>query len=222
MGRRRSSPSPAVSGNGRTDSVAVRGSQIFVVHSNPNDSTQPADYKVTLDNSTHTAFLSPVFADNGTATDAVTGQPVTLALTDPDTNGFMPEESPGFGGQLVTISQGDGQMIFASRLLSAPRLTVLNLTDNVPGNVPPIDGMAVATADRGTLYVVDRAAGTIMALDTQGWPAGTVFVGEPSDNGNPLIGTLNLFTGQITPLGNTFISPKGLLFLPSGDGETVP
>jgi hypothetical protein len=41
--------------------------------------------------------------------------------------------------------------------------------------------------------------------------------GEPSDNGNPLIGTLNLFTGQITPLGNTFVSPKGLLFVPSGD-----
>src|SRR6202030_166731 len=106
--------------------------------------------------------------------------------------------------------------IFASHLRSALRLTVLSLTDNVPGNVPPIDGMAVATAGRGTLYVVDNKAGTIMALDTRGWPAGTVFVGEPSDNGNPLIGTLNLFTGQITSLGNTFGSPTGLLFIPSG------
>jgi hypothetical protein len=35
------------------------------------------------------------------------------------------------------------------------------------------------------------------------------------DNHNPLVGTLNLSTGQITPLGNTFGSPKGLLFLPS-------
>ena len=216
------SPSPAVSGNGGTDSIAVRGSRIFVVHSNPNDTTQPAEYRVTLDNSTHTAFLSSVFADNSSATDAVTGKPVTLALTDPDTNGFMPEESPRFGGQLVTISQGDGQMIFASHLRSGPRLSLLNLTDNVAGNVPPIDGMAIATAERGTLYVVDNKAGTIMALKTRRWPAGTVFVGEPSDNGNPLIGTLNLFTGQITPLGNTFVSPKGLLFIPSGDEGNQP
>ena len=209
------SPSPAVSGAGGTDSIAVRGSQIFVAHSNPSDTTQPAEYGVRLDNSTHTASLTPVFADNSTATDAATGQPVTLALTDPDTNGFMPGQSPRFQAQLVTISQGDGQIIFASGIGNRPRLTVLNLTDNVPGNVPPIDGMAVATAGRGTLYVVDNKAGTIMALDTSGLPAGTVFVGEASDNNNPLVGTLNLSTGQIAPLGNTFTSPKGLLFLAS-------
>jgi hypothetical protein len=178
------------------------------VHSNPNDTTQAADYSVTLDTS-NTALLRPVFADNSAATDAVTGQPVTLGLSDPDTNGFMPDQSPRFDGQLVTISQGDGQMIFASRLRFLPQLTVLDLTDNIPSNVPPINGMTVATAGRGTLYVVDNKAGKIMALDTVGWPAGTVFVGEPSDNGNPLVGTLNLFTGQITPLGNKFISPKG-------------
>ena len=210
------SPSPAVSGNGGTDSIAVRGSQILVAHSNPNDTTQPTNYRVRLDNSTHTAFLTPVFANNATATDAVTGQPVTLALTDPDTNGFMPGQSPRFQAQLVTISQGDGQMIFAQGLGNRPRLTVLNLSDNVPGNAPPIDGMAVATSGRGTLYVVDNKAGTITALDTRGLPAGTVFVGEANDNGNPLVGTLNLFTGQITPFGNTFANPKGLLFLPSG------
>lgn len=116
----------------------------------------------------------------------------------------------------MTISQGDGQMIFAQGLGNRPRLTVLNLSDNVPGNAPPIDGMAVATSGRGTLYVVDNKAGTITALDTRGLPAGTVFVGEANDNGNPLVGTLNLFTGQITPFGNTFANPKGLLFLPSG------
>jgi hypothetical protein len=209
------SPSPAVSGNGGTDSIAVRGSQIYVVHSNPNDTTQPTQYRVVLASSAHTAFLRPVFYDNSTATDAVTGQPVALALTDPDTNGFMPTQSPRFAGQLATISQADGKIILASHLRFSPKLTVLSLTDNVAGNVPPIDGMAVATAGRGTLYVVDSKTGTITALDTRRWRAGTVFVGEPSDNGNPLIGTLNLSTGQISPLGNTFGSPKGLLFVPA-------
>jgi hypothetical protein len=91
----------------------------------------------------------------------------------------------------------------------------LRLSDNVSGNAPPIDGLAVATADAGTLYVVDNTPGTITALDTTGWPKGTVFVGEPNDNGNPLIGTLNLSTGVITPLGNTFVNPKGILFVPA-------
>lgn len=210
------SPSPAASGAGGTDSIAVRGDDIFVVHSNPTDTTQAAEYQATLDSSTRTAYLTPVFYDNSLATDAVTKAQAPLALTDPDTNGFMPAQSPRFAGQLATISQADGKIIFASHLQFSSKLTVLSLTDNVSGNVPPIDGLAVATADRGTLYVVDSKTGTITALKTNGWQAGTVFVGEPSDNANPLIGTLNLSTGQITPLGNTFGSPKGLLFVPSG------
>lgn len=212
------SPDPAVNGNGGTDSIAVLGGKIYVAHSNPADLTQATDYLVTIQRTspTLTASLSPVFYDNSMATDALTGTNVQLALSDPDTNFAMPKQSPMFAGDLATVSQGDGEIVFA-HLGQAPQLTVLPLTDNVAGNVPPIDGMAVATSNSGTLYVVDAAAGTIQAFDTTGWAAGTVFVGEPKDNGNPLIGTLNLSTGVITPLGNTFQSPKGLLFVPSGD-----
>ncbi|MCI4357641.1 MAG: hypothetical protein L3J99_01170 [Thermoplasmata archaeon] len=214
------SPDPAVSGNGGTDSIAVLGGHIYVVHSNPNDTTQAADYLVTLHRSTLTAQLTPVFFDDSTATDASTGASVTLALTDPDTNFAMPSVTPRFGGGLATISQADGKIIFASHLGGTPHLRVLNLSDNVTGNVPPIDGFAVATCRLGTLFVVDAKAGTISALSTKGWPAGTVFVGEPSDNGNPLIGTLNLSSGHITSLGNHFASPKGLLFVADGCGSS--
>ncbi len=65
--------------------------------------------------------------------------------------------------------------------------------------------------------MVDAKAGTIQALNTTGWPVGTVFVGEPSDNGNPLVGILNMYSGNITPLGNSFQSPKGLLFVSSAE-----
>jgi hypothetical protein len=212
------SPDPAVNGNGGTDSIALVGGSIYVAHSNPNDVTQPTDYLVSLQRSTSTltANLSPVFYDNSMATNALTGATVQLALTDPDTNFAMPKQSPMYAGDLATVSQADGEIVFASHLGHSPQLTVLPLTDNKAGNVPPIDGLAVATSNSGTLYVVDAAAGTIQALDTTGWAAGTVFVGEPSDNGNPIIGTLNLSTGVITPLGNTFQSPKGLFFVPSG------
>lgn len=215
------SPSPETSDNGGTDSIAVWGDGMFLAHSNPNDTTQPAMYAVALDGASHTAALTPLYFCDSSATDAVTGAAVTLALTDPDTNLVMPADSPRFAGQLALISQGDGQMVFASGDTS-PALSVLNLADKpttaFPSgeHLPPIDGLAVATADHGTLYAVDAAAGTITALDTKGWKAGTVFVGEPSDTGNPLVGTLDLSTGTITPLPLTFSSPKGLLFLPAG------
>jgi hypothetical protein len=211
------SSNPAVDGIGGTDSIAVSNGQIYVAHSNPSDVAQPTDYLVTPDTSTSTltAFLTPAFFDNSIATNALTGATVQLGLTDPDTNYVMPGVSPHFAGDLATISQADGEIVYASHISHDPKLTVLALTDNKPGNVPPIDGLAVATTGHGTLYVVDAATGTIQALDTTGWRAGTVFVGEPSDNGNPLIGTLNLSTGVITPLGNSFQSPKGILFVPS-------
>jgi hypothetical protein len=208
-------PNPAVFGNGGTDSIAILGGQLYISHSNPNDLTQPTAYLATLDPTTLIAALSPVFYDDSTATDALTGQTITLALTDPDTNYIMPSVSPLYGGDLATVSQGDGRLVFASHLHGVPVLTQLNLTDNVSGNPPPIDGLAVATTSDGTLYTADAGAGSLLAFSTAGWPAGTVFVTEPKDNGNPLIGVLNLFTGVITPLGNHLISPKGLIFVPA-------
>jgi hypothetical protein len=206
-------PDPAVLGNGGTDSVAVKGGRIFVVHSNPNDAAQAAEYELTLDKDTSEALLRPVFFCDSVAKDAVTGVSAALGLGDPDTSAFMPRSAPRFGGQLATVGQGDGQIVFASHLGedSTPKLTVLNLSDNTQAT-PQVDGLATATSDRGTLYVVDNKTGTIKALDTKGWPEGTVFVGSP--NG---LGTLDLSTGKITALSNAFGSPKGLLFVPASD-----
>ena len=209
-------PNPEVSGNGGTDSIAILHGQIYISHSNPNDVTQPTTYEVTLDQNTLTAKLAPVFYDNSQAASVNTGSIATMALTDPDTNYIMPHTSPMFAGDLATISQGDGLIIFASNLQNSPHLSVLSVTDNVKNNLPPIDGLAVATSGSGTLYVVDSGANTIQAFSTSGCAAGTVFVSEPKDNSNPLVGTLNLATGLITPFGNHFVSPKGLLFVPSG------
>ena len=207
-------PSPNLDGNGGTDSSSVIGGEIYVSHSDPEDTTQAAAYEVILHPATLTAQLNPVFYDDSSAIDAATGAMITLALTDPDTNLVMPSESPVYGGDLATISQGDGRIVFATHLGDDPQFTLLNLTDYVSGNLPPIDGLAVATSGEGTLYVVDAKAGTIEALDTSGWATGTVFVTEPNDNGNPLLGTLDRATGVITPLGNHFLSPKGLIFVP--------
>ena len=209
-------PDPGVTGNGGTDSITLQDGHIYVSHSNPNDTTQAAMYEVTLNDITHTANLRAVFFDDSPATGAAGG---TLALLDPDTNYTMPWSSPRFAGQVATISQGDGVIVFAADAAHSPTLTELILSDNVAGNAPPLDGLAVATSDAGTLYVVDAKAQTIEALNTDGWPEGTVFVTEASDNANPLLGVLNLRTGQITPLGNAFPSPKGIVFVPNENGQ---
>ncbi|MBV8527004.1 MAG: hypothetical protein JOZ75_01680 [Candidatus Dormibacteraeota bacterium] len=224
------SPNPeSASGNGGTDSISFWHGEMYVSHSNPDATTQAAVYRVSLDWSTHIASLTALFNDDSSATDAVTGTTAALALMDPDTTAVVPGETPRFRGQLMLISQADGEMIFASSP-SSPALTELKLSDGptkafpTGENLPPLDGFAVATADAGTLYVVDSkggngANGSITALHTGGWDEGTVFVAEPSDNGNQLIGTLNLHTGKVTPLGNTFANPKELLFVPSGDEQ---
>ena len=221
------SPSPAESGNGGTDSVSIWNGAIFVSHSNPNDTEEAAVYEVSLDAATHVATLSAVFNDNSGALNVLTRDHDTLALTDPDTTAVVPGAAPRFGGQLMLISQGDGEMIFASRD-SDPTLHVLPLSDAPTAafptgeNLPPLDGFAVATTGSGTLYVVDNKGGTggtgsITALSTDGWPAGTVFVGESNDTNNELIGALDLTTGTVHPLGNSFANPKELLFVPARD-----
>ncbi len=217
-------PDPTVLGNGGTDSLVIIGGLFYVSHSNPNDLTQPTAYVMTLENTAPTpiAQLTPLFYDDSRALDANTGKVITLALTDPDTNYLMPSSSPRYAGDLATVSQGDGRLIFASHIPHDPQLIQLNLSDNVSGNLPPIDGIAVTTASGGTLYASDPGAdgglGSIVAFDTAGWPAGTVFVTEPNDNGNPLIGVLNLATGVITPFGNHLVSPKGLIYV-APDGQ---
>jgi hypothetical protein len=215
------SPSLEVSGNGGTDSIAIWHGGIYVSHSNPNDTTQPTTYRIVLDWYAHVARAYPFDWNDQVALFEPAGTYGHMALTDPDSNYVMPSASPRYAGQLATISQADGRLIFATHPHSGHplHLTQLNLTDNVSGNLPPIDGIVVATADEGTLYVVDAKGNSISALVTDGWPKGTVFVTEPNDNGNPLLGVLNLNTGHITPLGNTFVSPKGLLFVPDHDAH---
>jgi hypothetical protein len=214
-----SSPPPPTAGG--TDSIAVSHGHIFVTHSNPAQASSPATYEVTLDPGSHVAHLRPVFADNATATDAATNQKVTLALTDPDSNRTMPSASPRFAGQLAQVSQADGEVVFVDHPdRPSPTLGRLDLSNSgSPSSHPPVDDIAVATADRGTLYVTDPKAGTVTALSTAGLPAGTVFAAEASDTKTPLVGTLDLATGVITPLGNTFTNPHGLLFVPEGQRQ---
>jgi hypothetical protein len=202
---------------GGTDSIAVKGEHIYITHSNPGLPNSAVVYDATLDNNSHVANLRAVFADNATAVDAVTGKPVTLALSDPDSNRIMAETAPRFAGQLAQVSQADSQIIFVKHPASeSPTLTSLNLTST--SGTPVVDDVLVTTAGKGTLYVTDNSTGDITALSTDSLPAGTVFASSAVGSNN-FLGTLDLKTGNVIPLGNSFTTPKGLLFVPAHEGD---
>ncbi|GDY33631.1 hypothetical protein [Gandjariella thermophila] len=207
------SPNPLPHGGG-TDSIAVANGALYISASNPSPNadgktfTKPALYKVTLSGTTATAIS--VFQDNSTATDAATGKPTTLNLSDPDSNTVMPAAAPRFAGDLLLDSQGDGQLVFLAHPGSSNQAaTVLKLNTQV-------DDTAVATASAGTLYVTDTAANKVIAVHGS-FTAGDVFTAVPSDS-KALAGTLgqlDLKTGTVSPFGKGFTNPHGLLFVPN-------
>ena len=95
---------------GGTDAISIDDGHIFISASAPGTTGQPAPqptypavYSVSLDPTTLVATVSPLFDDEATATVATVtsphaGQPVTLALTDPDSNEVVPVSGPGSPG----------------------------------------------------------------------------------------------------------------------------
>lgn len=216
------SPNPAerASGetgpNGGTDSVSIgTDGSVYVAHSKPDPGfpATAATYRLTL--SGPTANLTMVFRVNDPARDVVTGKRVTLALTDPDSNRFIPAGAPVLPRTLLQVAQGDGQIVIVHQPRGVnqhlDRLTLTNAENATP---PTVDDVTEVTGP-GTLYVVDQKAGTVQTIDTTGFAPGTLVVAQPSDSGNTgQLGVVDPTTGVITHLANTFASPKGLVFVP--------
>lgn len=114
-----------------------------------------------------TATFEPTFDHNSSAIDALSGQPIQLSLTDPDSNAIAPDSSPRFGGQFVLDGQADQQLIFARpsgcdplAAASLPRLTLSH------GGMPAgVDDVRWTQEERGTLYVVNNGANTVYAIN---------------------------------------------------------
>ena len=207
--------------NSGTDAVAVDpAGNILISHSNPDQANDTAVYKASLSGTT--ATLTPTFADNATATNGLTGNPVTLALTDPDSNAVVPWSSPLYAGQFMLDSQADQQLVFADNITGSPSLTQLPL--NQGGTPAGVDDVQWSDGDGGTLYVVDSGTGSIWAvtgpfvpgqsfasLDTVGAAAHTTEVDR-----------LNLSTGTLTSFITGLTTSKGLLWVPGGQGPAGP
>jgi hypothetical protein len=211
---------------GGTDAVAVDNGKILVSASAPGTSgkapaSAPAVFAVTLNAGANTASVAPFFADNATATGvngSSAGKKVTLALTDPDSNGIVPSSSPKFAGDFVLNSQGDEELIFADA--SGQNLQVLKISNSV-------DDIAWATSASGTLYTTDSGADTVDAI-TGTFTPGTAYTAVTPCNANSApstcpgpgypansLGAIDLTTGAVSNVTITgSVTPKGLIFVP--------
>jgi hypothetical protein len=223
--------------NGGTDAISIYHGQILISASAPGATgasapqpAYPAVYSVRLDPTTAVATVSPLFFDESVARvanigDPSFGQPVALALTDPDSNEVVP---PGarFGGDFMLTSQGDEQQIYvrAPRWAAGqPRLKVLNLTQSV-------DDTAWPTSSSGTLYSTDSSNDSVDAITGRFPVDQPLVVATPCGaNSAPatcpappafpanFLAALNPWTGVVSAVtiqGATYTPQGGLLFVP--------
>ncbi len=130
-----------------------------IAASNPQAPNATATFSATLDSANGVAQLAPTFADNASATNGVTAAPVTLGLTDPDSNAWVAHNASRFANQYVLDSQGDQQLIFAAGPPgSSPQLTQLPLS-RADGQSAGVDDVRFATGH--SLLVVDSGANVV-------------------------------------------------------------
>lgn len=215
--------SRALPHHGGTDAISFYKGQMIVSASAPGttgaaapNAKYPAVYAVTLNSATHVASVKPYFWDESAARRANVhlGAGMTLALTDPDSNGVVPSAAPRFRGDFMVNSQGDQEQIYSANPGS---LWVLKLP-------AAVDDTAWATSWGGTLYATDNGADTVSAVDSRLFWPGTAFLAvTPCDaNSAPAgcsvagyLGLLNMYTGQIirVELHGGTLHPQGLVFV---------
>ena len=223
--------------HGGTDAISVDHGQVLVSASAPGTTgaaapqpTYPAVYKVTFNQATRVATVSPLFFDEDPAAvanvGAGQGTVVRLALTDPDSNEIVPRSGPRFAGDFMLTSQGDKEQIFVLHHGKyGHSLAVLRLSQSV-------DDTAWARSPFGRLYGADTSGDTVDAV-TGLFPAHSVFVAvTPCDASNApatcpapgfppnYLGALNLWTGRISrvPLRGPAFEPQGMVFVGAGRG----
>lgn len=218
------SPNPPAHGGG-TDAPHVYRGQILISASNPQFSSAPAVYRVTLSGTT--ASLTTVFTDDASAIVANTNDPahgttVQLALSDPDSNNVVPRSSPRFAGDFLLDSQGDGQHIYIHDAGTARQtLYLLNLSSPSDPSTA-VDDTVWTTSSDGTLYATDGSS-HVYAIRGD-FRVGTAFSAvSPANANTPSIepnwlATLNLNTGFLNRVTSVTIHPKGLIFVNSSDG----
>jgi hypothetical protein len=136
--------------------------------------------------------------------------------------GFQNATPPdGSAGTSTIVQYGmDGKVIRIEHPgRPSQRNEVLNI--KAGGNPEELDDSAAATSREGFLLVADHDANTIYKLTKDGgFHRGQAYSQAPK--GSPLAGvvvTLDVRSGNLSPVVTGFVNPTGLLFLPTGENE---
>jgi hypothetical protein len=195
---------PVANGGGFDDITFLHG-KVYLSESNPanNPNTAPAVVQATLSGTM--VNVSPVLFGDAPAVNAVTKQPVTLNLQDPDSMTASPS------GNLVMTSQADDEIVIIKHPdKSNQSVNLLPLID--PANNPvSVDDTLFRRGAAGEVLFTDLSAGIIYALTGPPLKAGLALSAAP-DNGQ--LGTLDFDTGVFTPIITGLGSPRGLAILP--------
>jgi hypothetical protein len=214
-------PSPAPHGGGYDDVVFTKGAT-FISASNPTPipNTGPAIVSVNLKGKT--IKVTSVLTDNASATSVLTGDSVTLNLTDPDSMILDPF------GELILDSQGDGEEIvvhFPGQ--SCQSAFVVPLTyptgpDTFAGLMA--DDTAFATSNSGFIIFADKGLQTVYKITAPYFFIGAAYTAFQDDTGTfGFVGRTDFSTGVSTPIITGLGNPGGMAFIPSSIGKmSVP
>ncbi|WP_241021851.1 hypothetical protein [Burkholderia sp. Ac-20353] len=214
---------PTAHGGGFDDMQMLNG-KIYVSASNPTTpgAAAPTVVQLTLNANGTTFDVAPVLAGNAHAVDltpSVGGsanptfnQPVTLSLTDPDSEAIDPS------GNLVLDSQADGKLVFIHNPGPSQSVGVLTLTlfNDKDGPVYPVDDtrwVPAPGAQGKTFMLFTDASNTTYRVDAP------FSQGDAYSAGQGQVMKLDTTTGHLTPVvtsvgsASALQDPHGVLFV---------
>jgi hypothetical protein len=213
---------PTAHGGGYDDMQLING-VVYVTASAPTTpGVAPTVVSLTLNPNGTTFDVAPVLAGNAQATDitpSVSGssnptfnQPVTLSLTDPDS------EAIDSSGNLVIDSQADGKLVFINNPGPNQTVSVLTLTlySDKDGPVYPVDDTRWVPAPGRTgktFMLFTDASNTTYRVDAP------FKQGDAYSAGQGQVMQLDTKTGHLTPVvagigvASALQDPHGVLFV---------
>lgn len=193
---------------GGYDDIVFRGPDVFFSASNPanNPNTAPAIVKASF--SGNMINVSPVLEANATATDILTGQPVTLNLQDPDSMTLDPE------GDVLLDSQADSELLVVRHPLTRSQ-TVIQIPLSSPYGTPQFDDTVFTPNADGFILVADTPADVVYAIHKAEFAPGAAYSAAVAGT-EGFVGRLDPEYGQVTPIVTGMQSPHGMGFVKTG------
>jgi hypothetical protein len=204
----------APAAGGGYDDIAFHNGKVFLSASNPanNPNQEPAIVEAQLVNGQ--VVVAPVLEGNATATDILTGQPVTLNLQDPDSMTTTP------GGQILLDSQGDSELLLV-RNPATTQQSVLQIPLSSPYGQPQADDTIFTPPSDGFILVSDTPANIVYKITKKVFVPGVAYTAAVAGSSTApgFISRLDLEFGQLTPIVSGLQSPHGMAFVKTGDDD---